>query len=176
MLVPRLARTMCRAWRLRDSSGNPIRRGVSMCQPLSRVRLFVAPWTVARQAPLSVGFSREEHWSGLPCPPPGDLPDPGIEPMTPVSSAMAGGFFTTNTDRVPKRGPDSSFCPGDSSRPAPPWGLSVPDGGMRGEGPLSQGLTCRPTVDRHLLWVSGSPVPCVGWGCPALAKTTQASG
>ena len=69
-----------------------------MCQPLSRVRLFVALWTVARQAPLSVGFSREEHWSGLPCPPPGDLPDPGIEPMTPVSPAMAGEFFTTSAD------------------------------------------------------------------------------
>ena len=48
---------------------------------LSHVRLFGTPWAVARQAPLSVGFSREEYWSGLPCPPPGDLPDPGIEPV-----------------------------------------------------------------------------------------------
>ena len=51
---------------------------------LSCVRLFVTPWTVARQAPLSMGFSRQEHWSGLPCPPPGDLPDPGIEPESPT--------------------------------------------------------------------------------------------
>ena len=50
-----------------------------MCaQSLSCVGLFVAPWTVAHQAPLSVGFSRQEDWSGLPFPPPGDLPDPGI--------------------------------------------------------------------------------------------------
>ena len=50
------------------------------------------PWPVAHQAPLSMGFSREEYWSGLPFPSPGDLPKPGIEPMSP---ALAGGFFTT---------------------------------------------------------------------------------
>ena len=49
-------------------------------------------WTVALQAPLSMGFFRQEYWSGLPCPPPGDLPDPGIVPTCP---ALAGGFFTT---------------------------------------------------------------------------------
>ena len=54
----------------------------------SCVRLFVTLWTVARQAPLSIGFSRQESWSGLPCPPPGDLPDPGIEPAPPVSLAL----------------------------------------------------------------------------------------
>ena len=48
----------------------------------SCVWLFVAPWTIASQAPLSVGFSRQEHWSGLPCFPPGDLPDPGIESVS----------------------------------------------------------------------------------------------
>ena len=53
-------------------------------------------WTVAYQAPLSVGFSREEHWSGLPCPPLADLPDPGIEPASLRSSALAGRFFTTS--------------------------------------------------------------------------------
>ena len=47
---------------------------------LSHVPLFVTPWTVAWQAPLSMGFSRQKHWSGLPFLPPGDLPDPGIEP------------------------------------------------------------------------------------------------
>ena len=46
----------------------------------SRVRLLATPWTVVHQAPLSMGFSRQEDWSGLPCPPPGDLPDSGIEP------------------------------------------------------------------------------------------------
>ena len=62
---------------------------------LSRVWLFAAPWTIARQAPLSVGFSRQEYWSGFPCPPPGDLPDPGMEPASLMSPALAGGFFTT---------------------------------------------------------------------------------
>ena len=54
---------------------------------LSRVRLFVTQWTIAYQVPLSVGFSRQEYWSGLPFPSPGDLPDPGIEPGSPVSRA-----------------------------------------------------------------------------------------
>ena len=56
---------------------------------LSRVRLFGTPWTVAYQAPLSVGFSRQEYWSGLPFPSPGDLPNPGIEPGSPVLQADA---------------------------------------------------------------------------------------
>ena len=54
---------------------------------LSHVQLFETPWTVARQAPLSMGFSRQEHWSGLPCPPPGDLPHPGNEPGSPALQA-----------------------------------------------------------------------------------------
>ena len=49
------------------------------------------------QAPLSIGFSRQEYWSGLPCPPPGDLPDSGIGPMSLKSPALAGRFFTTST-------------------------------------------------------------------------------
>ena len=61
---------------------------------LSHVRLFATIWTVACQAPLSMGFSRQEYWSGLPCPLPGDLPDLGIEPTSPE---LAGGFFTTST-------------------------------------------------------------------------------
>ena len=62
------------------------------CGVLSSVRHFPTPRTIARQAPLSMGFSRPEFWSGLPFPPPGDLPDPGIEPASP---ALAGRFFTT---------------------------------------------------------------------------------
>ena len=52
---------------------------------------------IARQAPLSMGFSRQECWSGLPCTPPGDLPNPEIEPTSLMSLALAGGFFTTST-------------------------------------------------------------------------------
>ena len=56
---------------------------------LSHVRLFVTPWTVAYQAPPSVGFSRQEYWGGLPFPSPGDLPNPGIEPGSPAVQADA---------------------------------------------------------------------------------------
>ena len=59
-----------------------------MLSLFSHVRLFVTLWTVAHQAPLSMGFSRQEYWSGLPCPPPGDLSDPGIEPESPVAPAL----------------------------------------------------------------------------------------
>ena len=53
-----------------------------------------ALWTVARQAPLSIGFSRQEYWSVLPCPPPEDLPNPGIKPTSLVSRALVREFFT----------------------------------------------------------------------------------
>ena len=53
-----------------------------MLSHFSWIQLFLTLWTVAHQAPLSMGFFRQEYWSGLPCPPPGDLPDPGIEPAT----------------------------------------------------------------------------------------------
>ena len=53
-------------------------------------------WTVASQSSLSMGFSRHEYWSGLPFPPPGDLPDPGIEPVGLMSPELAGRFFTTS--------------------------------------------------------------------------------
>ena len=62
---------------------------------LSHVQLSATPWRLACQAPLSMGFSRQEYWSGLPFPSPGDLPDPGIEPVSLASSALAGRFFTT---------------------------------------------------------------------------------
>ena len=66
----------------------------------SHVRLFATPWTVAHQAPLSMGFSRQGFWSGLPFPPPGE--DPGIKPTSPVSPALAGGFFATEPPEKPQ--------------------------------------------------------------------------
>ena len=75
-----------------------------LCELLSCVRLFVTPRTAAYQAPLSVGFSREEYWSGLPFPPPGNLPNPGIKPASPT---LAGRFFTTEP-------------PGKAKPPQPP--------------------------------------------------------
>ena len=64
---------------------------------LSHVQLFVTLWTVAYQGPPSMEFSRQEYWSGLPFPLPGDLPNPGIKPTSLTSPALAGGFFTTTT-------------------------------------------------------------------------------
>ena len=63
---------------------------------LSHVRLCVTLWTVHRQAPLSMGFSRQGHWGGLSHLSPGHLPDPGIKPVSLMSPALAGGFFTTS--------------------------------------------------------------------------------
>ena len=62
----------------------------------SCARLFATPWTVASQAPLYMEFSKQEYWSELPFAPPGDLPNPGIRPMSLTSPALAGGFFTTS--------------------------------------------------------------------------------
>ena len=64
-----------------------------MLSCFSHAQLFVIPWTVAHQVPLPMGFSRQESCSGLPCPPPRDLPNPGIEPASPVSPALAGRIF-----------------------------------------------------------------------------------
>ena len=68
-----------------------------MLSHFSHVQLFETLWTVALQAPLFMGFFRQEYWSGLPFPPPGDLPNPRIKPTSPVSPALAGGFFTIST-------------------------------------------------------------------------------
>ena len=59
----------------------------------AQLGLFATPRTVDCQAPLSLGFSRQEYWSGLPCPPPGGFPDPGMELGFPVAPALAGGFL-----------------------------------------------------------------------------------
>ena len=87
---------------------------------LSLVRLFVTPWTVAHQALLSMEFSRQEYWSGLPCPSPGDLPDPGIKPKSLTSPVLGGGFFTTGTTwEVPLTGRvKAGYCPQSVDTPA----------------------------------------------------------
>ena len=69
---------------------------VCMQSLFSHVQLFATLWTVACQAPLSMGFSRQEYWSGVPCPPPGDLSDSGIEPRSLGSPLLVGEFFTTS--------------------------------------------------------------------------------
>ena len=69
---------------------------------LSRVRLFATPWTVTYQAPWSMGFSRQEYWSGLPFPSPGDLPNPGIEPGSLALQTDALHTNCQNTERTPQ--------------------------------------------------------------------------
>jgi len=71
---------------------------VVVVQSLSCVQLFATQWTVAHQALLSMGFPRQEYWSGLPFPSPGDLPDPEIKPG---SQALSGGFFITEPPGKP---------------------------------------------------------------------------
>ena len=90
-----------------------------MLNRFGRVQLFIKLRTVARQAPLSMGFSRQEYWSGLPFCSPGDLPDPGMEPASLLPPALAGKFFTTQSPVYP---PDWLALALGATR-APPQGL-----------------------------------------------------
>ena len=81
----------------------PIRPMYMVLSCFSCVRLFATLWTVACQAPLSEGFSRQEYWGGLPCPPPGDLSDPGIKPASSVTPALQKDSFTTEPLGKPKK-------------------------------------------------------------------------
>ena len=74
----------------------------------SCVHLFVTVWTLANQAPLSMGFSRQGYWSGLPCPPPGDLPDPGIKPaLRPLAARLVGAWSISHLAETAFLQPDS---------------------------------------------------------------------
>ena len=90
----------------------------SVLSRFNRVWLFATLWTVARQAPLSMGFSREEYWSGLPCPSPGDLPNSGIEPMSLMSPALAGGFSATSATWEALVNQEDPGCLGSNSASA----------------------------------------------------------
>ena len=92
---------------------------------LSCVRLCATPWTVTHQAPLSMGSSKQEYWSGLSCSPPGDLPNPRIEPMSLMSPALASGFFTTSTAweaQIQKQVQEKNYAP----TPQPQSSLTSP--------------------------------------------------
>ena len=107
-------RMKCSTWTYFDIYFEPINSGIkffldfyvwfqmlliSWCvlSHFSHVRLSVTLWTVAHQAPLSMGFSRQEYWSGLPCPPPEGLPNPGIKPMSPMAPALQADSWTTES-------------------------------------------------------------------------------
>ena len=98
-----VAESLCRAWdwlsSINCTSQYLIINYMHVCvlSHFSSVWLCVTPWTVTCQASLSMGFSRQEYWGGLPCPPPEDLPNPGIKPASLKSPALAGRFFTTST-------------------------------------------------------------------------------
>ena len=97
-----------RTFALREEEAEPLRTwqhwgwppGCSVAQSCPD---SATPWTVARKAPLSMGFPRQEYWSGLAFPPPEDLPDPGIKPKSPVSPALADGFFTAEQPGSPEK-------------------------------------------------------------------------
>ena len=83
----------------------------------SHVRLFETLWTIATQAPLSKGFSRKEYWGGFPCPPPGNLPNSGIEPASSVCPALAGVLCPTSATwevSTGQHGPANHSCPAES--------------------------------------------------------------
>ena len=104
-----------------------------MCaKHFSHVWLFATPWTVVCQASLSTGFSRQEYWNRLPCPPPRDLPNPGIKLSSFMSPTLAGVFFTTSTTNVYPNVSDSkeSTCDAGEAGLIPqsgrsPWGGHV---------------------------------------------------
>ena len=119
-------------------------------QSLRRVQLFVTPWTIAHQAPLSMGFSRQEYWGGLSFPPPGDLPDSGIEPVfpalqvdslpaepsgKPISDSYPGGWPLPSQQwqrepRPPEAvSPHSEYLEGTIPEPHGLWGRSLMAGG-----------------------------------------------
>ena len=102
MLVPHLSSALRQAQT--DPSQNTTCLSVCLLICFNCVCLFVTPWTVAHQAPLSMRMSRQEYWSGLPCPPPGDLPDPGIEPVSPAAPTM-------QVDSLPLSHRKSPTCP-----------------------------------------------------------------
>ena len=74
---------------------------VCVCSVIQSCQLFATPWIVALQAPLSMEFSRQDYWSGLPSPPPGDLPSPGTEPVSPAVPVLSGRFSTTEPPGKP---------------------------------------------------------------------------
>ena len=102
---------LCFLWYFLPSSYKDLTCRTCMLSHFSCVQFFVTPWTVAHQAPLSMGFSRQKKWSGLPYLLPGDFPNPGVKPMSLTSPALAGGFFTTSTTwEVPSKKKKAIRC------------------------------------------------------------------
>ena len=90
-----------------------------MLSHFSRVQLFATVWTTVRQTPVSLGFSRQQYWNGLPCPPPEYLPDLGIEPTSLLSPALAGRFCTTSATWEATELPYGVLNPGEPLQTKP---------------------------------------------------------
>ena len=103
-------------WRVYVSGWSALSHWGVLLTSFTRVLFFVTPWTVAHETPLSIGFSRQGHWSGLPFPPPGALPDPGIEPRSPKLQA---NFYHWATIEAPRIGLGTESVPEE-------WGTPVP--------------------------------------------------
>ena len=127
------------------------------------------PRDCSRQAPLPRGFSRKEHWRGLPCPPPGGLPDPGLEPASLMSAALAGGFFTASAaweavDYIYTPTKEAVMSPSPAQKPHRSCSKSPCELG------LAPGAVCAPSHQRSetgLMRCSGdrSPRPCLHTCC-----------
>ena len=128
-------------------AGVPV-HSCSVAQLLSCVRLFERLWTVACQVPLSMGFPKQEYWSGLPFPSPGNLPNPGIKPTSLGSPALAGGVFTTEPPGKPLTSGSVQFSSVASDSLRPPWTVAY-------EAPQSMGFSSQE------YW-SGLPFPSPG--------------
>ena len=115
----------------------------------------MTPWTVGCQAPLSMGFSRQEYWNGLSSSSPEDLPDPGIEPLSLTSPALAGGFFTTSATWVRKIQAE------DDKRPiGPSQGRGISINSVKAVAAAAKSLQSCPTLcDPIDSSPPGSPVP-----------------
>ena len=129
----------------------------------SHVWLFVTLWTVGHQAPLSMGFSRLEHWNGLPCPPPEDLPDSGIKPVSPVSPALLADSLPTKAPRKPPCEPIASgMCQlaprvaWDLTLRASHWDQHTTCVALHHKGPTPSLPVCLGHGSRTLFWTRGS--------------------
>ena len=125
-----------------------------MLSCFSPVQLYMIPWPVALQAPLTMGFIKQGCWSGLPCSLPSDFLDPGIEPMSLMSPALEGGLFITNTTWEAPRGKESTLNAGNTRESTLGWEDSLKEGTATQSSILAWEIPS--TEDLHWLQFMGS--------------------
>ena len=122
----------------------------------------VTPWTVAHQAPLSMEFSMQEYWTGLPCPPPGDLPNPGMESKSLTSPSSADRFFTTSTTWEARRTVQSFL-----KKLKLPYDAAIPPPGIHPEKTTIQKDICTPVFSAALFTIART------WKQPKRSSTEE---